>query len=168
MLTKVVIAVIFFAIVLGAWWILGQRSSFDQRIAGYTSEIQMETSKAKAETRQVLDDSSLAELPKPARDYFHSVLPDSLPSYQLVHLTQEGSFNFGQNPQPVDSIAWKALTASQWVNTQKPAFIWDALISMAPGVSVRVIDQYLDGDGRLEARIWPGRQCRSNPSTGRG
>ncbi|CAM3416191.1 hypothetical protein POHY109586_06685 [Polaromonas hydrogenivorans] len=37
------------------------------------------------------------------------------------------------------------------VVTRRPGFLWDAEVSMLPGVAVRVVDSYIAGEGLLQA-----------------
>jgi hypothetical protein len=40
---------------------------------------------------------------------------------------------------------WEPFTARQRVSTKRPGFVWDASISMPPGIPVRVVDAYVAG-----------------------
>ena len=48
---------------------------------------------------------------------------------------------------------WKPFTSQQHVVTRRPGFLWDAQISMMPGLPVRVVDSYIAGQGLLRAAI---------------
>ncbi len=50
--------------------------------------------------------------------------------------------------------AWSALTAEHTVSTIVPGFVWQARVEMAPFVTAVVVDSYVDGAGRLEARLF--------------
>lgn len=40
----------------------------------------------------------------------------------------------------------KPFTSRQRVVTRSPGFLWDAQVSMFPGVAVRVVDSYIAGE----------------------
>jgi hypothetical protein len=48
---------------------------------------------------------------------------------------------------------WLSFTSTQHVVTHRPGFVWDARISMAPGVAIHVHDAYVAGTGVLAARL---------------
>lgn len=49
--------------------------------------------------------------------------------------------------------AWSALTAEHTVSTINPAFVWHARVEMAPFLNAVVVDSFVGGAGRLEARL---------------
>jgi len=49
---------------------------------------------------------------------------------------------------------WTKVPARQAIGIGAPAFAWDARATMAPLVSVRVIDAYMGGEGRLKVRLF--------------
>ncbi len=49
--------------------------------------------------------------------------------------------------------AWKPFTSVQHVTTNRPGFVWDARITMAPGLQVRVTDSYIGGRGQLHPAL---------------
>ena len=48
---------------------------------------------------------------------------------------------------------WSPFTATQHFSAQVPGFVWDASIRMAPLLSVRVRDSYLEGEGAMLGRV---------------
>jgi hypothetical protein len=48
---------------------------------------------------------------------------------------------------------WKPFTSPQRVVTHRPGFLWEAKVSMLPGLVVRVLDSYIAGSGLLHAAI---------------
>jgi hypothetical protein len=48
---------------------------------------------------------------------------------------------------------WKLFTSRQRVTNRPPGFLWDARIAMLPGLTVRVVDSYIVGNGLLRATI---------------
>jgi hypothetical protein len=92
--------------------------------------------------------SDIEELPGPVRRYLSHVLRDEQPLVQTVRLEQTGTFRSGS-----PSSSWHAFTATQHVTVRPPGFVWDASIRMMPGLSVRVLDAYAKGEGKLWARL---------------
>lgn len=87
-------------------------------------------------------------LPDPVRRYFQHVLQDDQPLINTVRLHQEGGFR--TSPETKD---WLPLRADQYFSTAPRAFVWDAAITMAPGLSVLVRDSYLQGKGHMQGKI---------------
>lgn len=90
------------------------------------------------------DPREIEGLPLPVQRYFRAVLIEGQPMVMAVTLTQSGTFNMNE-AKP----SWKPFTARQRVTTSRSGFIWDAHISMFPGVSVFVQDAYIGGEGIL-------------------
>ena len=93
-------------------------------------------------------DAELAGLPAPVQRYFRAVLTDGQPIVTAVTLTQSGMFNLGKTADQ-----WKPFTATQHFSTARAGFVWDANITMAPGVPVRVVDAFIAGEGLLRPTI---------------
>jgi hypothetical protein len=93
-------------------------------------------------------EAELAGLPAPVQRYFRAVLTDGQPIVTGVTLTQGGMFNLGRT---VDQ--WKPFTATQHFTTARPGFVWDANITMFPGLPVRVVDAFIAGNGLLRPTI---------------
>jgi hypothetical protein len=90
----------------------------------------------------------IEELPLPVQRYFRAVLKEGQPMVSALTLTQSGTFNLSET-EP----SWKAFSATQRVTTNRLGFIWDARISMFPGVPVHVHDAYIAGEGILHASL---------------
>lgn len=83
-----------------------------------------------------------------------------------VHLMHEGTFN-----SSTERVRWNVFTSTQLVITQRPGFDWDARIHMAPGVTVRVHDAYVRGEGMLHAAVlglFTVADARGTPGMARG
>jgi hypothetical protein len=87
-------------------------------------------------------------LPAPVQRYFRAVLTDGQPVVTAVTLTQSGMFNLGTTADQ-----WKPFTATQRFTTARPGFVWNANITMFPGVPVRVVDAFITGEGLLRPTI---------------
>lgn len=90
----------------------------------------------------------ITDLPAPVTQYFEEVLTEGQPVIKVAYLRQRGTFRLGGVDAP-----WRSLTATQYVTTQPPGFVWDATIDVLPPFSARVIDLYKRGEGRLRARL---------------
>ena len=86
----------------------------------------------------------LVALPPPVQRYLLAVLGQGQPLVRRVHLRQRGEFlvNAAAN-------RWGPFTATQDFRVQPAAFVWDARISMGPGIAVRVRDSFVDGKGAM-------------------
>ena len=94
------------------------------------------------------DARELEGMPAPVQRYFRAVLKDGQPIVTAATLNIAGTFNLSPTGEQ-----WKPFTSHQRVITRRPGFLWDAQISMLPGVAVRVIDSYIAGEGLLHATI---------------
>ncbi len=94
------------------------------------------------------DVRELEGLPAPVQRYFRAVLQDGQPLIAAVTIDMAGTFNLSPT-----SERWKPFTSHQRVTTRRPGFVWDARISMLPGVAMRVVDSYIAGLGLLQAAV---------------
>lgn len=95
------------------------------------------------------DPHELNGLPAPAQRYFRAVLREGQPLVTAVTVEQVGTFNMSQRAEQ-----WRPFAASHRVVAKQPGFVWDARIAMLPGVSARVHDAYLSGEGILPATLF--------------
>ncbi len=91
-------------------------------------------------------EAELDGLPEPVARYFHSVLADGQAIVRGARLFQRGEFLV----KPVRGV-WRPFRATQWVATEPAGFLWDARVSMAPGLAVRVRDSFIEGAGGMHA-----------------
>jgi hypothetical protein len=96
----------------------------------------------------LVDFRELDGLPAPVQRYFRLVLREGRPMVAGARLQHEGSFNMVEGTD-----AWKPFTSEQQVVTRRPGFDWDGRIAMLPGVTARVHDAYVAGEGRLHASL---------------
>jgi hypothetical protein len=80
--------------------------------------------------------------------YFRAVLKDGQPIITAVTIDLAGTFNMSPTAEQ-----WKPFTSRQRVTTRRQGFLWDARISILPGVAVRVVDSYIVGHGLLRAAV---------------
>lgn len=100
------------------------------------------------------DPSELMGLPEPVQRYFRATLRAGQQIVAAVNMEHSGTFNRSEIGEQ-----WKPFVSTQRVVTQRPGFDWDARIAVTPGVTVRVHDAYIAGEGLLHATLL-GR-CRS-------
>ena len=94
------------------------------------------------------DPREIEGLPAPVQRYFSTVLTPGQSIVTAATLEHTGHFNLSPTGEQ-----WKPFTSRQRVVVQRPGFLWDARIALAPGVSVRVHDSYSDGEGLLHAAV---------------
>ena len=70
------------------------------------------------------------------------------PDVSAVRLRQRGEIRLAPDKP------WLPFEADQVVRASVAEFRWTARVRMAPLVTVRVVDAYEDGRGRLDARLW--------------
>lgn len=97
---------------------------------------------------QRVDFKELDHLPAPVQRYLRTVLKEGQPLVAGAGLRHTGSFNTGE-----EFAAWKSFSSEQQVTTRRPGFDWDGRIAMLPGLTVRVHDAYVAGEGRLHAAV---------------
>jgi hypothetical protein len=94
------------------------------------------------------DAHELEGLPAPVQRYFRAVLKDGQPIVSAVTIEMTGTINMSATAEQ-----WKPFTSKQRVVTRRPGFMWDAQISMLPGMKVRVVDSYIAGKGLVQAAM---------------
>jgi hypothetical protein len=94
------------------------------------------------------DSRELEGLPAPVQRYFRAVLKEGQPVIAAATVELGGTFNMSATGEQ-----WKPFTSRQRVVTRRPGFLWDAQVSMLPGLTVRVVDSYIAGKGLLYAAI---------------
>ncbi len=90
----------------------------------------------------------LSVLPEPVQKYFKLVLKDGQQFIKAAKIEQSGLFNLKK-----DKEGWKPFTALQVVSAYPPGFIWDAKITIAGPLHVRVRDAYSNGKGIMNAKV---------------
>ena len=93
--------------------------------------------------------NELIGLPAPVQRYFRTVLKDGQPMIEAVSVDHTGTFNMSESGEQ-----WKPFTSTQRVITQRPGFDWEARIKMMPGLTARVHDAYIAGEGILHATLF--------------
>jgi len=96
--------------------------------------------------------NELEGLPAPVQRYFRAVLQDGQPIVSAVTIEMAGNINMSATAEQ-----WKPFTSTQRAVTSfagsSPGFMWDARISMLPGIKVHVVDSYIAGKGLVQAAM---------------
>lgn len=99
-------------------------------------------------TCALYDEQEIADLPAPVKAYFRKALKHGQRIVAGASVEQSGSMNM----KPGDR-QWKPFRAHQQVSTHRPGFLWNASISLLPGIVVRVHDAYIAGVGTLKPSL---------------
>lgn len=141
-LVVLVLTMVVVALVMGVWG--------HARWVKHTHEHVLALEAATPKTRpERYDDAELVSLPPVVRRYLTAVLNPNQPIVRGVYMEQTGTFN-----RSMQTEQWARFTAKQRVATKRPGFVWDASISVAPGISVRVSDAYVAGVGSLQPSVF--------------
>jgi hypothetical protein len=95
----------------------------------------------------VFSAEELQGLPAPVVRYFEFALTPGQPLIRRARIEHRGEFRGGLD------AAWSRFHAVQHFTVNRPGFVWDAKIRMAPLMSVRVRDSYIDGGGGMLAKL---------------
>jgi hypothetical protein len=101
-----------------------------------------------AQGRTRYNSRELEGLPAPVQRYFRAALKEGQPIIAAASIELAGTFNMSATGEQ-----WKPFISQQRVVTRRPGFLWNAQISMLPGLNVRVVDSYIAGQGLLHAAI---------------
>ena len=88
--------------------------------------------------------ASVDSLPAPVARYLRAVLRDGDPMPAHVRITEAGEFLTRPNDD-----GWGRFTATHDIVRAPAGFLWDAKIRMGPGLSVRVRDSFVGGEGAM-------------------
>ena len=91
-----------------------------------------------------VDLAELDSLPAPVQRYFRTALTQGQPMIQRVRLEEEGIFL----TRP-ENDRWGRFSATHDIVAMPAGFLWDARISMGPGITVRVRDTFVNGTGSM-------------------
>lgn len=87
-------------------------------------------------------------LPANVQRFFRAVLPPGQRVVAAARLRHRGTMNLASEGE-----SWVPFASHQSVVTQRPAFVWNATVTMWGVVPVRVVDAYVRGEGRSEAAL---------------
>ncbi|MCP4134780.1 MAG: hypothetical protein GY754_27645 [bacterium] len=90
-----------------------------------------------------INENDIKHLPAPVQRYLRYTGIIGKSPVRTVRLTQTGAIRTEPGAE------WMPFTAVEYYNTQKQEFIWDAHVRAAPGITLRVQDQYTGEKGLL-------------------
>ena len=134
-----------FAVIVTAALIYGSRR---WESATKTMHAKMEAARLPV-GRRTFSPDELIGLPAPVQKYFRAALKDGQPIVSGVSVELSGTINMSATGEK-----WKRFTSRQRVITQRPGFDWEGRIEMMPGLTARVHDAYIAGEGILHATLF--------------
>lgn len=87
-------------------------------------------------------------LPAPVHRYLSRAFPAGSPPIALARFTQIGTFQMGEGAD-----GWRPFDATEVMSGSTPGFYWDAVIRMAPGLGVKVLDSYVRGSAEMVGKV---------------
>ena len=95
-----------------------------------------------------IEEKDLVELPPPVQRWLTAsgVIGTRIP--QSVRLQQEGDLRLDFDR------GWMAFRAEQYYTLDPPAFLWRVTVTAAPGVRLRGVDSFRDGQGSMRILPW--------------
>lgn len=95
----------------------------------------------------VVSETELATLPPVVARYFRFALPPGQRPIQQARVGQTGEMDLGGDK------GWKPFDAVEDFHVDRPGFVWDAKLHMAPLTDVFVRDSYVAGEGSMSGRV---------------
>jgi len=94
-----------------------------------------------------VSEQSIKNLPPSLKKWFErsNVIGKDISS--VVFLTQRGELKTSPDGK------WMPVTASQWLVSRKPSFLWKARIDAAPLIHISGCDKYYDGHGHMLIKL---------------
>jgi len=100
------------------------------------------------QTRELIDFDELSNSPEIVRTYLKRVLPEGSPVISRAVITQQGGFR----AKP-DLKQWSLMQAEQLFTTHPRSFVWNATISIFPGITISILDNYSNGKGIISGKL---------------
>jgi len=133
------------AVALAAFSVLGGgRVFFDRQISGEVENLFASSQRAQPSS---VTEAELAEMPEPVQRWLRNSHIAGGERTLTVRLKQEGQFRLGEDK------GWMPYKAEQYFTTDPPGFIWKASFAMAPLVTIRGRDRYVNGQGDIDMRV---------------
>ncbi|HDZ88793.1 MAG TPA: hypothetical protein ENH38_09295 [Nitrospirae bacterium] len=139
-----ILAVILLIIVVLAVLLWRGQSRWSQ----YTSAQSQKVKAAASREANYVNLEEVNELPEPVKRYFHLVLKDGAPIINRAFISQVGGFR----AKP-EMKRWSKIEAEQYFSSSPRAFVWNSIISIIPGISIRVCDSYIEGKGGMKVKL---------------
>lgn len=91
----------------------------------------------------------LDPLPPIVQRYLRMALPNGIPTFTKVTLIQRGAMRLKEGAQ-----RWHPFSATEVFGLNPPEFVWRVRMRMGPLVTAHGKDEYLDGIGGIDVRLW--------------
>jgi hypothetical protein len=138
-----VLIIVAVVVLVAASAIIVGRVTFDRHI---NSEIDALLAGANRAPADVVTEDDLRRLPEPVQRWMRYARVVGKPFPKTARLKQEGRFRLRQN-------RWVPFEAEQYFRTDPPGFVWSVTMKLAPLVSVRGMDSYVDGTGGMRMKV---------------
>ncbi len=120
-----------------------------QRWDAQTRELRARLEAARTPVRPgTVDFRELEGLPAAVQRFFRAALTDGQAMVAEAKIRHTGTFNMAETDD-----RWRPFTSDQLIVARRPGFDWDGRIAMMPGLTVRVHDAYVAGEGILHASL---------------
>lgn len=96
----------------------------------------------------LIPSAEIDALPGPVATYLRAALGADPRQIAAARVRWRGEFSLRPGPD-----GWKPFSAEQVFHTRPPGFVWDARISMAPGLDVLVRDAFVGGAGSMRGAV---------------
>lgn len=100
------------------------------------------------ESIKKISEYNLKNMPEPIQKYLRKTEIIGKEKILRVRLKQKGKFKLKPDSK------WKNFTAEQYINTENMSFLWYAKIKLMPLIKVYVIDEFIEGKGKLIAKLF--------------
>lgn len=139
-----ILAITLIIIIIFAILVWQAQSNWTKNASTFSQKITSDSFK-KAEYVNLAEVSGL---PEPVKRYFHLVLQDGAPIINAAYVTQSGGFRAKPEMQEYSNMQ-----AEQYFSSRPRAFVWNAKISMLPGIAINVLDSYIEGKGGMKVKM---------------
>ncbi len=141
------IIVVLLIAVVGIVLIIGAR-----RWQAQTDELHRQLTEGRRGARgETYDRRMLGSLPVPVQSYLEKVLTPGQPIVSAVAIDHSGTFNMSDSSG--EEARWRPFRSSQRVVIDRPGFVWDGRVAVAPGLRAHVHDAYVAGTGILHVAL---------------
>jgi hypothetical protein len=114
------------------------------------NEIETLIAEAKRVDPQIFSYGMLEGLPEPVQRYFRHVLKDGQPSIRFAKIKAAGAFRRPKSEQ------WSAFITREYVTTEHPGFVFEAVMKPNAFVWFDVRDKYHNGAGGMFINMFSG------------
>ncbi len=99
--------------------------------------------------RQLISFEQLNGLPQPVARYLKLALTHGHEAPHRIRISQDGDIRLKN-----EEDAWKRFSAREYLQTDQPAFVWDARVDMVSSLfDARVVDNYEQGRAGMRVRL---------------